>query len=185
MIEPILNLNLTLDTLPPIMTRGEHVLILLVDEHHNLVLGDKKLYPPGIVRMVGGGTDGEDPLTAAQRELAEEVGLELTPDQLIPLGTVVAHITSQKPSRQLTFTTYLFASHVTNHELVAADDLDGLKTLSIEEFNQLIQNFQALSPEIETLDNPKLSFSWADYGKLYGQVHQWALERYQQIQPAT
>ena len=74
--------------------------------------------------------------------------------------------------------TYLFHYNVGNQTLHPTDDLDGVRELTKEEFEQLIQRFHQLPKEVD----PTLGFAWYDYGQLYGAIHQIALEEFQRVQ---
>ncbi|GIG29653.1 NUDIX domain-containing protein [Cellulomonas marina] len=57
--------------------RRPSVFVVALDDEDRVVLVtvDRYTTGPGSVELPGGGTDGEDPLVAARRELAEETGL--------------------------------------------------------------------------------------------------------------
>ena len=60
------------------------LLVAAFDDKHNLLLGAKPdFYPPGIVRLLGGGVDeGENIKDAACRELLEETGVAVHKDKI-------------------------------------------------------------------------------------------------------
>ncbi|MCC2334077.1 NUDIX domain-containing protein [Cellulomonas wangsupingiae] len=64
------------------------VVALTDDDEVVLVTTDRYTTGPGSVEVPAGGTDGQEPLVAAQRELAEEVGLVAR--DWTPVGTVDA-----------------------------------------------------------------------------------------------
>lgn len=70
--------------------RHPAVFVVAVDDVDRVCLLSLDRYATGgeSIEVPAGGTDGEDPLLAAQRELAEETGL--TADDWIPLGTMNA-----------------------------------------------------------------------------------------------
>jgi 8-oxo-dGTP pyrophosphatase MutT (NUDIX family) len=167
---PHISLELQLQTLPPIMERGRHVLILVHNGKGHFLLGEKHIYPEGIVRMVGGGVEGDEIWeVAAAREVQEELGVTVEPSALTPLAEITAHI--RVAEREVTFTTCLF-EWVTDDlsQFKGSDDLDGLRILNMDEMVELIGRYGQLSKEIED------DFCWYDYGQLYGRVHQLALE---------
>jgi 8-oxo-dGTP pyrophosphatase MutT (NUDIX family) len=168
------NLSLTLQTLPPVMKRDRHVLILVQDSSGRFILGGKKLYPPGIYRMVGGGIEvGEEPLVAATREFAEELGPQLPPTDFKPLLTVIAQLKVASTGEELTFTTCLYHVQLAEgQQLQPSSDLDDVMPFTKEELEALIQRYA----ELPTTTDPQLGFAWADYGRLYGPVHQLALD---------
>lgn len=156
--------------MPPIFRRGEHTLILLKDQQGKFVLGKKNFYPKSISRMVGGGLDKDTPPEGACRELEEELGLKLNPDELIYLFTLKANITAGTETVQ--FVTYVFFFQLSDEVLTPSSDLDGLARLNEQEYRKLIERYLTLSPEVDQ----EKGFAWADYGKIYGPMHQWALD---------
>jgi 8-oxo-dGTP pyrophosphatase MutT (NUDIX family) len=155
------------------MTRGRHVLILVENADGEFVLGAKKMYPPDIQRMVGGGVEGdEDSAVAASRELEEELGIKVAPEKLQHLFTLTADVRPQASTEQHTFITDVYYVNTGNQPLLPSSDLDGLAYFSREEVEKLIQRYA----ELPTEPDPKVGFAWADYGQLYGPMHQLALE---------
>lgn len=182
MDEPtVYEVSFSFSHVPSVMKRGSHALIALKDKDGNFILGTKHIYPAGIYRLIGGGMDeGEKPVAAAIRETEEEVGIKLRPDQLKYLAIVTAEIDEESTRQHFTFTTHLFCAIVDSDQLVPADDLDGLQILNPDAMTQLISRYFSLSDELVTLDKPSgekqpQMFRWKDYGKLYGQLHQFAL----------
>lgn len=168
---------------PPVLLRGRHALILLENEEGKFVLGAKHIYPTGIFRLVGGGIEeGEDPHAAAARELQEEFGVPYQQEQLRPLAEITAHIQETSTGRQLLFVTYLYHAKCQMQMLQPSDDLDGMVAYSREEINALVDRYYDLSDALITVSgsdpDPKkdLPFSWSDYGKFYGRVHEIAME---------
>ncbi|MBS1672832.1 MAG: NUDIX hydrolase [Actinobacteria bacterium] len=65
------------------------VFVVALDEQDRVCLVTVERYTTGSsIEVPAGGTDGEDPLVAARRELREETGLEA--DEWIPLGAMNA-----------------------------------------------------------------------------------------------
>lgn len=173
-------LDIGLNTVPPVMKRGEHVLLFLIDENGQFVLARKDIYPEGIYRMLGGGIDqGETPLQAAQRELAEETGIQLPAEQFKMLLTASANLNS--PEGQFSFTTHVFAAHVSSAELKPGSDIQGVVHLDTAQYRQLVERYRQLPQETD----PNSGFSWVDYGKLYGLLHDSAWQAYLSSQPAA
>lgn len=166
---PQITRQVTLTTMPPVFLRGEHVQVLIKNQAGNYVLGAKNMYPDGIVRLVGGGMDEDTPTTGAIREVEEELGIKLSEKELIPLARVTYHISH---SEDVVFTVHLFFAE-TNQQLTPSDDLDGLKELTIPEIEDLIQRYANLTDQTP----PDLGFSWRDYGIIFGDLHQIALDR--------
>jgi len=172
-----ITLKLNVQTMPPIFLRKRHALILVRDQNGKFVLGSKNIYPQGIDRLVGGGIEpDEDPQEGAARELAEELGLELRPDELVPLAKVTAEIKAEikHEARDITFVTYIYFFQVADQVLEPDDDLDGLAYLTEAELLSLIKAYQKLPKTIDS----KEGFAWFDYGQLYSQIHQIALDEY-------
>lgn len=167
------HLTLELNTIPQVMTRGRHVLILVENADGEFVLGAKKQYPEGIQRMVGGGVEGDEVASvAASRELHEELGVTVAPDQLRHLFTLTAEITLRGTDQRYTFVTDVFHVNLGDEALQPSSDLDGLVYVRRSELEKLIDRYQHLSTEVD----PQKHFAWADYGQLYGPMHQLALE---------
>lgn len=162
---------------PGIVKRGRHALIALQDSHGKFVLSEKKGYPKGIKRFLGGGLDGkEDAAAGATRELAEETGLEVKPTDLRLLAEIEAHLTDGADTH-LTFTTYLYYYQLQNQTIKAQDDIDGVAHLDEEQYYQLLRNFAALSKKVDD----KVGFAWYDYGQLYGFIHRLAISEIRKI----
>lgn len=174
-LTPNFTLNLTMDIVPPVAKRGRHALILLENNHGKYLLGSKDIYPENVYRMIGGGIeDGEDALPAAARELFEETGLDLPPDQLKHLNTITAQMDEASTGKHFTFVTYLYYVNVGNQKLTPSDDIQGLKEMTRSDIELLITEYQQLPKTIDTSEDS--NFSWYDYGQLYGAIHQIALD---------
>ncbi len=180
---PSRKLQFSFTHVPPVMKRGRHALIMVIDEQGKLVLGAKDIYPPGIVRFVGGGLEGnEDPKTGAARELQEELGIEVYPTALNEVATIIAQIDEESTKKAYEFTTYLYALTCDSQDITANDDLDGVRHLTLKEMEELISTYASLPSELITIPskNPLIIeeeiFRWSDYGKLYGEIHRIGLE---------
>lgn len=165
---PITSLQFHFDTIPKPFTRGDRALIVLKDLEGKFVLGCKNVYPHGIYRLPGGGREGdESPVVAACRELSEELGIHRSETEWSAEQTIHLTITSPEATKELKL--FLFATTQKKGEtLIPSDDLDGIMHLSVEEMHALIDRFYDLSD----IEAP----GWADYGKVYGKVHEIALE---------
>lgn len=172
----VINLNYSFSHVPPVMRRGRHALILLQDKNGGYVLGHKKVYPEGIVRMVGGGIDpNEDPQLGASRELQEELGIAVSPQQLTPLVEIIAQV--EGPENEYTFITFVYFYQLIDEALHPADDIEAIRTLNRNEFKELIERFRNLPTELfGTVKDPEYQFRWSDYGSFYAEVHASALE---------
>jgi 8-oxo-dGTP pyrophosphatase MutT (NUDIX family) len=154
--------------IPETFIRGDRALIVLKDVDGKFILGCKHVYPNGIYRLAGGGIEeGEDPTVAACRELEEELGIKRDSMKLAALLAV--HITS--PEKTTNFRIYLYETTLkTNEVLSPEDDIDDVIHLTREEMNALVDRFYDLPDEAD--------FSWSNYGKIYGRVHEIALQQY-------
>lgn len=170
----IITRQVTLTTMPPVFLRGEHVPVLIRNQDNMFILGTKEMYPEGIARLVGGGLDEDTPLKGAIREVQEELQIALTPDQLTPLARVAYHISH---SEDIVFTAHLFFASI-DQPVHPSDDLDGIIELSELELEKLIEKYAQLTSQ--TL--PDLGFSWKDYGIIFGDLHQIALDKVRQLQ---
>jgi len=112
-----------------------------------------------------------DPIISAQRELEEETGLKANPADLTVLAQIDADITNQQGAH-CHFTTYLVFYNVSDQQLTASDDLDGIKELTPTQLQELITRYTQLPATID----PARKFAWIDYGQLYGPIHQIALD---------
>jgi 8-oxo-dGTP diphosphatase len=65
--------------------RGAYVALWFGDE----LLTIRNSYKPGVTVPCGGIGRGESPREAARRELSEEVGIEVAPEQLVPTDEIV------------------------------------------------------------------------------------------------
>ncbi|MEP7166509.1 MAG: NUDIX hydrolase [Candidatus Woesebacteria bacterium] len=151
-----------------VLNRGDRSLLILLDPEGKYVLGSKEVYPKDIYRLAGGGVDqGEDPQIAAARELKEELGIDRSPGEMEPKATITIAVTS--PEKTQEFQIFLFETKLrTTEKIVPADDIQGVVHLSTDEMKTLIDRFSHLSDARD--------FSWSDYGKLYGRVHEIVLE---------
>lgn len=175
-------LHFSFTHVPPVMRRGRHALILLENEEGKFILGAKNIYPQGIYRLVGGGLNlDEDEHEGAVRELNEEFLLSYTKEQLTPLATVQAEIDETSTGDHYRFVTYLYKAICNTADLHPSDDLDGMHAFSREEMNALIDRYYDLSDELIVVRKPNgtpddQKFRWSDYGKLYGKIHEIAME---------
>lgn len=163
-----IDLKFQLTTMPPIFLRGEHVQAVIKNNQNKFVLGAKNMYPDNISRFVGGGLDEANPTLGITREIDEELGVMVPPEQIIPLAKINCQIQHQQ---DIVFVVHLFFTKI-NGKLSASSDLDDLAFLSEKELQDLIKNYQNLTNK--TL--PKFDWSWADYGKVFAEIHQIGLE---------
>ena len=154
---------------------GAHV--LLKDGLNRWVLSRKRHYVEGLWRMVGGGIElGESPLDAAQRELREELGVEIDEGKLVPL--IHAEVTSEVEGKNYSFSDFVFYATV-SQPLQIADELEQLGHFSDAELNQAIGHFDRL-PDLP-INNEDREGNWMDYGKVWGPIHRAAFERVKEL----
>jgi len=174
---PIYSLALHMQKAPPIVKRNRHVLVLLQDLSDRFVLGKKKIYPKGIVRMVGGGAEKFEPFfKAATREVYEELHYYVGRKDLAELAQIFARITDDD-GQVFNFRTAIYFAKLERKPLFPSDDLDGIARLTEPEYLHLIQQYKRLPKEID----PAFNFSWYDYGQLYSYIHQVAWEELQTL----
>jgi len=153
--------------------RDETVLVGVSDVWGNILLGAKEgFYPPGIVRLLGGGIDkGEAPNVAATRELSEELNIAVLQDDhdLEPVAKVSVRATDEHGAEYNTII-WIFYIDIGDIEVRAGDDVTNVIRMDLLGLRQLADSYNALS---ETLWYKGIEgeFCWADYGKVYGKVH--------------
>jgi 8-oxo-dGTP pyrophosphatase MutT (NUDIX family) len=153
------------------------VAVLVRDRQGQWVLGRKDyLYPEGIVRMIGGGMDDNNPVADAQRELKEELGIEMDEERLKPL--VHAEITGHLPNNEdVTVSVFVFYAAVFE-SISAHDDLSGLAYLADRDMHRLVEKYAELPDD---MINDEHNGLWSDYGKIWGPIHQAALARVKEL----
>lgn len=158
-------LSFSFPEIPHTFLRGNRALIVLKDAEGKYVVGCKNVYPNGIYRLAGGGIEeGEDPTVAASRELEEELGIST---KLEPLAVIRVHMNS--PKQDVDMKLYLFSGTLQTGEMLhPSDDLDGVKHLTREEMNALVDRFY----DLQDTDD----MQWSLYGAVYGRVHEIALD---------
>lgn len=153
--------------------RKKHVLIFIEDINGNLILGSKKdFYPANIDRMLGGGMEeGEEPITAAKREIEEETALNIPIDFYSLLGSVKTKAHTSEGSMEMeTWICHLKFSESMN--ICPSDDISDIKVYTPDQYRTLIERMRNLSGEFKT---EKFSFLWLDWGKIYAPIHQAAI----------
>ncbi|HCQ31220.1 TPA: hypothetical protein DIU27_02470 [Candidatus Collierbacteria bacterium] len=155
--------------------RDRTVLILGKDDQEKFILGDKKgFYPEGIVRMIGGGiNDDEDVLSAAVRETEEELGIKEPVDRFVPL--VQVNVEGAFEGEKFTHVVYVYFLPLTDKELVSGDDVSDVVRMDEKGYRQLVTNYFKLASD-NFFEHQRGKFSWGDYGKVYGFIHEAALD---------
>jgi 8-oxo-dGTP pyrophosphatase MutT (NUDIX family) len=154
--------------------RPKHAYILIADNDNQYYFGEKKnFYPDGIYRLIGGGLDGdEEPLLGAFRELEEETGLKPDPVNIVNIAEI--EITASTLEGQKSMTAYLYYYKLQDDDkMVPADDISNIKSMTKDEFLDLITKFKDLNGEF---CNDDRRFAWQDYGQIYGYIHQIAYD---------
>jgi 8-oxo-dGTP pyrophosphatase MutT (NUDIX family) len=165
-------LTFEMKVIPKVATRGEHAMIVVRDNEGRFILGQKKIYPKGIVRFVGGGIEkDEDPLTGAHRELLEETGIYANEKELKELVKITSNI-SEDGKKNYIFTVYLYLIEIDLRGIRPSSDLDNVVRLTEAELEDLVIKYSTLSKKLD----PKVNFSWYDYGQLFGSIHRIGLE---------
>jgi len=156
--------------------RKNHVLILVKNNHGKYILGQKKnFYADGISRMLGGGlNDGEDPQTAAQREIEEELKLKLNRDNFFPLGQIITK--ANTAIGVMYMKVYLFGLILKEDvDIVANDDISGISAYSEKDLELMISKMFKLTGEFR---NDNFYFLHNDWGRIYGFIHELALKNF-------
>ena len=156
--------------------RERTVLIVIKNSQGKYLLGAKEgHYPDGISRLMGGGVDnGEDILSAAIRELKEELNVTIPLEQLEPYADVLVEAIDEKGVKYSTCISIVKLT-VPIDQYSAGDDVTNVVELTKEEVLDLIKRYQELSPDF-WFENDQKRFNWADYGKVYAPVHKIAIE---------
>lgn len=155
--------------------RKDTILIIIRDENGNFLFGNKPdYYPIGITRLFGGGVkQGESIKKAALREISEELSININIDDLIDLPSIKVRAIDSL-SRHYAMNTHLFFYQLKSGERInAGDDVKSIAYLTKEEVNALVIRYKSL-PKNLWREQDGESYSWYDYGQLYGYVHEMA-----------
>lgn len=154
--------------------RDRTTLILSRDGNGKLLLGASDQYPSGIVRMIGGGVDKEeDVLMAAIREVKEETGADITSEELVELVAINLEGTFSEANYKHTISVYFLNS--TKDNLLAGDDVSEIVAMTEDEYRGLVANMRSLKAD-HMSSTEESAYSWGDFGKVYGFVHEVALD---------
>ncbi len=157
------------------LAQHKDMVCVLVLSNGKWVLGLKPFYQEGISRLLGGGVHvSEDYLQCAVREVCEETGLIVEPAKLIPLVQVDIEATTPKEVGSATCAIFLLE---TEEKMTAGDDVTSFALLSDDDYLELIHRFNTM-PEQSTPGEP---LTWADYGKIWGPIHEMAFERAKKV----
>lgn len=152
--------------------RERCALIAVETDEGAILIGAKPdYYPPGVFRLLGGGVEaGEDPRLAAARELKEELGLALSADALMLLAVFVTNAVDET-GRHFRNETSVYYAHIGSHPFRPGDDVTYIVPLTDDELYELGTHYQEL-PDTLWYNGAGESFAWADYGQMYGPIHQ-------------
>lgn len=156
--------------------RDRTVLVVVKNSKGKYLLGAKEgSYPEGICRLLGGGVDsGENILDAAIRELKEELNLSFSSEQLEPYADILVKAIDENGINYSTCVS-LVKLKIPVDQYSAGDDVTKVVELSKEEVIELIGRYNSLSSD-SWFERGRERFNWADYGKLYGPVHEIAIQ---------
>lgn len=152
--------------------RKKCVLIAVENNEGKILVGAKPyMFPPTIVRLLGGGVDeNEDIKLAAVRELEEELGVKASADGL----TELVHFSiDAKDDENHTFhnDTYVYHVNIGDQKFQAGDDVKHIVALTPDELYDLGAKYAEL-PDTLWYNGPEGMYSWADYAKMYSPIHQ-------------
>ncbi len=159
--------------------RKNHVLVLVVYNDNNFILGKKKdFYPEHIARLLGGGIkEGEDPTQCAKREIEEELSVSIPIDSYNLLGSVVTKALTSEGDMEMK--TWIYSVKLPDSsQIKPGDDISSVQVFTRDEYIALMKAITDLSGEFIT---DRFSFLWSDWGKIYGPLHQYALEWKEEI----
>ncbi len=163
-----LPLRLSAEPFDNLRYRDRTVLIVMRNSKGEFVLETGNYYPEGIARLLGGGVEkNEDPQTAAVREMKEEVGVEITKNDLQPVAQL--DIDADYRGKKYKHSISLFSVNIPMDHKIHGDG-DVIVYYSEEQFRDLISKYENLKPEF-LRENGDYVFSWGDYGKVYGFIH--------------
>lgn len=152
--------------------RKKCVLIAVENDEGEILIGAKPyMYPPTIARLLGGGVDeNEDTKLAAVRELQEELGITVTAEDLKPLVSFSINVKDQEGNAYHNGTDVYYAN-IQGQAFQAGDDVKQIIALTPDELYKLGTSYNEL-PETLWYSGPEGMYSWADYAKMYGPIHQ-------------
>lgn len=160
--------------------RDRCVLIAAFDSNQRLLLGAKPdFYPPGIVRLLGGGVNnGEQVNDAMFRELAEETGASVPQSKIHILCKFIIQATDSqgKVYRNETYVAYV------DGKLKSAnpgDDVKQLVAYTRHDLHELINAYERLNRNL-WYKGIEGEFSWYDYAQVYAPIHRKVLTVFNQ-----
>jgi 8-oxo-dGTP pyrophosphatase MutT (NUDIX family) len=178
-----IKLNLQIEKPFGNLFRKETVLVACKTSKGTFLFGEKKgFYPDGIFRLIGGGVEESDNslVEAAKAEVKEETGFETKISDLIELGMVDIRATDEEQKKYHHMIHLFFLKIPENEKLKANDDLTNIIELNLEQTKKLVEKYKNIPKNSRGMEGG-LEFSWYDYAQVYGPVHQFVLEKIQQI----
>jgi 8-oxo-dGTP pyrophosphatase MutT (NUDIX family) len=151
--------------------RKRTVLIAVLDDKNQLLLGGKpNFYPPTITRLLGGGVDGtEGPLVAAVREIREELSLDVNDKNITKIADF--HVTAVDEQRKKYSTIVsLFMTNIGNQKYHLGDDVKQIDKISLQDLDDLVERYKSL-PNTLWYKGSEGEFNWHDYSQLYSVIH--------------
>ena len=127
--------------------------------------------------MLGGGIkDNESPKVAAKREIEEELLVSIPIESFKELCSVITSATTSEGEMEMQTWVY-YVRLPDSAQIKPSDDITGIQIFSQKQYENLIKDIMGLSGEFVT---EKFSFFWADWAKIYGPIHKFALEYFRE-----
>ena len=141
----VIELNIEVEQAFGNLYRDRCVLIAVKDKDGKLLSGAKPgFFPPAITRLLGGGIDnGEQPEAAAIRELSEELGIELSVEDLEPIAEFITNAVA-RDGKEYKNETYLYGAKLKGRKYRPGDDVKQIISLSKDETLRLADLFESL-----------------------------------------
>lgn len=171
----IVHNTITLHALFGNIIRSKHILIVLRDEQGKYILGEKpQFYPKGIVRFVGGGVNTHESwISAAIREIQEELQLDITKERLTALAQVRTQ--GEFDGKVYHNTTRLYELTLSKQEVIhPSDDISSVVYFDRKELQALVSRYKHLR-EDQWYVKDHYRHCWKDYGEMYSRIHEVAL----------
>ncbi|PID33116.1 hypothetical protein CR969_02465, partial [Candidatus Saccharibacteria bacterium] len=161
----VTNINIKIQQAFGNLYRDRCALIAAKDADGKVLIGAKPyFFPEGITRLLGGGVDdGEDINVAAARELEEELGIKVSPDDLELITRFDTHAVDAE-GKEFDNQTYLFSVDVADKPYKPGDDVKQIIPLSKAEMYELADKFEKLPADSWHESAKEGKFSWHDYG---------------------
>lgn len=168
------NLNLVAEPFANLKYRDRTVLLLFRNSQGKYIFERASTYyPDGISRLLGGGVDkGEEVINAAIREMKEETGIDLNRDELDELVQINVEGVYKTALYKTQIFVYFLNSRKDNFK--EGYDASDLIAYSEDEYKELVKRYLQLKADQLKTEGDN-TFSWGDYGKVYGFVHEVAL----------